>query len=240
VLSIEEFNPICSTNGVAKLLEQTQFVERDDDSQNSTSETEDDSVDEEAPIMDIGNTIAGLQTNVRCLIDLSGSLFAPVLDSGCGDDAATGSASAILEMHQPYSNCIRESFPEAPQDLVDHLGRANLRRYQALSDARLKPHIGDQLAISAERSAKASNDDSGYRSLIMLPPRAATVASSRVSSLGSGNHSKYPPLPEIASSGQSFDCCACGRNVVVLGIHQWRQVAAKITGRSILTNSENI
>ncbi|KAK6829776.1 hypothetical protein PG987_010360 [Apiospora arundinis] len=72
--------------------------------------------------------VSRLTTFTRCLVDLGIAIDCPAKDPEYLHEPGTADVPTALTPHQPYSQKIQEKFPSAPSDLVDHLGKSNLRR----------------------------------------------------------------------------------------------------------------
>jgi hypothetical protein len=205
------------------LLEQLEFAIEGSEDENSDSSSDSEcSNDEEAGLPDVQAILLELRRKIRCLQELSTALYDLLDDTEQAEyDPSTLSIGEIAP-HTYYSNCIRERFPTAPEEIVDHLGIASLKRYQKLLERRSKLYDDEEQVtttvelVVVDRSTKSVITDSGYGS------EAASIALSVVSSLGDGSRSKYPPLPEAAEKGEPFECLACGRQIVAKHKQAWR------------------
>ncbi|KAH7312704.1 hypothetical protein B0I35DRAFT_60660 [Stachybotrys elegans] len=77
--------------------------------------------------------VSRLTNFTRCLVDLSIALEHPAKDPEYLHEPEIAEKSAIWMPHQPYSQKIQEKFPLTPPDLVDYLGKSNLKRRQRIA-----------------------------------------------------------------------------------------------------------
>jgi hypothetical protein len=228
VLVSEDLIVAQKANRVAELLEQSVFVENNVDESDNETSGDGESSDSRDSSQSLEALIASLRREIRCLNDLNASLKSPALDLENNNDAADATNVKDVAPHHSYSSSIQESFPNASFELVERLGKYNLNRYQHLLDLRSKADEETEPLKLIEatprlaKTEKSGNDDSGYGTLAPPTAYAPSVASSRLTSLASGDRSKYPPLPGTARSGAVFDCLACGREIIAKETRQWR------------------
>ncbi|KAF1983355.1 hypothetical protein K402DRAFT_407038 [Aulographum hederae CBS 113979] len=122
---------------------------------------------------------------------------------------------------------ILERFSTIDRSLANSLGKANLQRLQALQHMRSVQEADTE--EEAESGPPASSKpgesrfhDSGYAST-QTPSVAASLVSSRVSSLAENGLSKWPVFPEIAKSGKPFECAACSKKVTLRNKYEYRR-----------------
>lgn len=123
-----------------------------------------------------------------------------------------------------YSEKVRLSFNDAPDALVDQLGRLNLERYKRLAESR-DAHLGDEdnsheVPMAPSIGLKsASFYDSGIGSSIPSMRVPSIGAPSMFSALAGKSRTKLPPLP---TQIHSFSCDFCGRTVRFLKNREWQ------------------
>jgi hypothetical protein len=225
----EECAAAHKTNRVPELIEQSASIENERDESSSDSSDGADSSDFPENDQSLDSVLASLRREVRCLNDLNASLKSPALNHENNGDVVDVLELKDVAPHLSYTSSIRENFPNASLELTESLGECNFRRYQHLLELRIKGEVEreplDLVEAVNERPAtteKSGNDDSGYGTLRPPTVYAPSAASSRLTSLMPGEHSRYPPLPEAARSGTAFDCLACGRDITAKDTRQWR------------------
>ncbi|RYP69483.1 hypothetical protein DL770_008233 [Monosporascus sp. CRB-9-2] len=202
----------------------------------SSDENEDRSVVDERDAL--GSQLRDLGSYTRCLNDLDSSLTNPVTDAGPGMRVDMAECTSLAP-HHSYSIRIRDRFPKVSRRLADHLGEANLRRYQFISRMRLEAAnaengqdlplniAGDMRAAGKPLSSRldaATLPDSGIGTSIQTSTvYALSQASSFVSAMGDKPESVFPPLSKNAKSGKPFECDACGRLVVATRSRVWKK-----------------
>jgi hypothetical protein len=217
---------------VLQLLEQSSTIEEvgneiDGESSDGDTASDPESVQELA-----SDIIAHLDTAIRCLNDLNKSLAAAESLTAVPDFNSDNIAQEFQDISpHHFSFCIRERFPDVSHSIAEHLGRANLSRYQELhalrtrADQSLVP-IDLTASESASTAAMSKFQGSGYGSAVNPSTYAPSVAHSATSSILSevsqNGGSKYPTLPEEAKSGSPFECAACGSRIVARKKSEYR------------------
>jgi hypothetical protein len=216
------------SNRVAELLEQSASIENDRDESSSDSSESTGTSDLPQDDRNLDSVLASLRREIRCLNDLNASLKSPALDLERNDDVADVLKMKDIAPHHSYSSSITENFQNVASDLAEHLGKCNFLRSQYLRELRSRMERETEAlnlpdtTLRLAKTERSGNDDSGYGTLAAPTVYAPSTASSRLTSLASGERSKYPPLPDLARSGSAFDCLACGRDIIAKETRQWR------------------
>src|ERR1700761_7482645 len=191
---------------------------------NHVSDWESDSGDElkERSCKNILAELAGLTRN---LIDLSSALDNAIVDPEYVNEIPAQPTDLALAPYQFYSNCIREKFPRAAEDLIEYLGKANLERYRYILAQKEHANEVDEAIVVEEPTVERNRSaptfhDSGIGTSLQKSAYAPTMASS-LASTEAGGEFKYPPLPKGAKDGLPFECDGCGRQVVIKSRSLW-------------------
>ena len=215
---------------IATLLETAESLIHETHPSNiSRSDQESDS-EVEIEASDNKTILDELAALTRNLIELNSALEHAVIDPEYVHEVPAMPNELSLAPHQFYSNCIREKFPQAAEELIEHLGKANLERYRYIQAQKESVDEEDEALVVQETATvhdrgASTFHDSGIGTSLQRSTCAPSVISSFASTEAGGSFNfKFPPIPEVAKSGEPFECDGCGRQVVMANQRAWRWV----------------
>lgn len=174
----------------------------------------------------IRDVLEDLKTDSACLLDLEALYRSPIAHADPKPTTLIGTWD-VCSLYRAYSDKISTRFPQAADNLVQRLGKANYERYRRgqkqrqtnmlayLSEKRL-----ETLGISGADSSKFHDYDISSS----LHTSASSYAET-VMSYGAGKGGKVwiPPLSERAKKGHTFVCEICGNLVKISNNSIWKQ-----------------
>ena len=173
-----------------------------------------------------------LRTDVDCLFNLLPALRSPPKDLGSSEITRQVTLKTPTAPNHHFVDVIRNQFPSAKAFIVEKLGQYNFERYLRLQRERMTNeqqvafetlHIEPrtQVATKFRDSGIGSSVPSGSLPVAVLcPPKGPP---SMTSGVIRGNCSKYPHISELSSSGEPFECVACGKKVQIGSNRLWRE-----------------
>lgn len=169
--------------------------------------------------------IEELNEYVGCLIELDLALENPVLDPDVIEkQGQQHNASLELEQHHYFYLRIKDLFANISDDIAAHLGKAHWHRYCQLSEIRRNAEEQEKKTPEVLDSQDSKTwHDSGIGTSIQTGTVYAKTIHSKVSAMGYGKYSPFPPLSKEAKSGDPFQCDACGQCIVVTKPRLWKQ-----------------
>ncbi|KAI3391730.1 hypothetical protein diail_6871 [Diaporthe ilicicola] len=167
-----------------------------------------------------------LRVDTTCLLDLEPLLRSPILRTDAEPIAVWATKHVKWSPHQPYSDKVSARFPQAGDDLVNRLGKANYERYLRCQEQKASNELArcptDQTAPAVHDGASSKFHDSGIGS--SLPTTTSSYAETVMSyGMGEGRKVRIPPLPSQAKAGLPFECVACGKSVKISTNSAWKQ-----------------
>ncbi|KAL1848887.1 hypothetical protein Daus18300_013446 [Diaporthe australafricana] len=174
----------------------------------------------------VKGVLEDLRVDTTCLLDLEPLLRSPILSSDTEPTAALDAAQITWSPHQPYSDKVSARFPQAADDLVSRLGKANYERYLRCQEQKATNELdhrqSDQTSSFMLDNASSKFHDSGIGS--SLPTTASSYAETVMSyGMGECRKVRVPPLPARGKAGLPFECVACGKWVKISTNSGWKQ-----------------
>ncbi|KAK1671438.1 hypothetical protein BDP55DRAFT_752919 [Colletotrichum godetiae] len=207
-----------ATNMVEQLRQLIQ--EAEDDHPKSESSTGSSEYDDD----DIMQITADLETDTQSLMDLDGLFSEPILDAGDNRESIASSLHK-WELHEPYKQLISKRFPNADDNLIISLGKANYNRFlrgQKRRNKRVRALLNGSDLLHEIRDSDATSSkfqDSGLGSSV-----PSSYAETIMSYHGDkGSSVRLPPLPKSAMNGSSFLCIACGKPTIAQTKSAWKR-----------------
>jgi len=240
----EEILSLIDDTEIATLLEKANsLIQEAHPGRDSSLEQESDAGDE-LEKCSCENVLEELAAMTRNLIDLNSALDHAVTDPEYVSETPAPPTDLTLAPHHFYSNCIREKFPNAAEELIEHLGKANWERYRSILAQKQLVNEEDEALVIKETAivhdrGVSTFHDSGIGTSLQKSAYAPSLVSS-LASTEAGGESKYPPLPEGAKAGLPFECDGCGRQVVITSRRLWRCVFMDRYSTSSNSSLENI
>lgn len=165
----------------------------------------------------IREALEDLRTDSACLLDLEALYRSPIAHADHKPTTLITTWDA-WSPHRAYSDKISIRFPQAADDLVQRLGKANYERYLRFQEQRHSNGPADLLSDDAS----SKFHDSGIGS--SLPTSAFSYANTVMSyGAGEGRKVRFPPLPARAKEGHPFECVSCGKWLKINNNSAWKQ-----------------
>ncbi|KAH7367064.1 hypothetical protein B0T11DRAFT_336494 [Plectosphaerella cucumerina] len=198
--------------------------EGNEDGDSDATVSSDDNSETEAQSPALDGILKDLAIDVRCLLDLSPLIEAPLpafLDKG---KAVVHESSATLWVpYQAYKDRIYRRFPTAHPAIADRLGKINLERFQRLQQQKwlatiptFEEDTGDHQTVAGQ----SRFNDSGLGTSLAT----GSIYAETVMCYGDDGDAliRVPGLSKTAKAGEPFDCLACGMTMIIKTDKSWK------------------